>query len=116
AECEVTAHAAFLSSSFGASVTSFNYRPYAANPAPGIDLIPFPPASSSGSVYGLVNAPPVSNDVLSIAGGVPGAAMATKYADTVTNPNPKIASIYAPASMTHPSITLLDGWNIEDLR
>jgi hypothetical protein len=45
--------------------------------------------------------------------------MAAKYEDTVTNPNPKIASIYAPSSLpgseAHPMATLVDGFRIQSL-
>jgi hypothetical protein len=109
-----------LAGSLGASLVSGDYSLYAANPATGIELFSFPPVSPSGKTYGLVNAAPVSNEVLSLNLALPGVVMASKYPDTGINPNPKVASIYAPSTLPnnlmHPSVTLLDGWNIEDLR
>jgi len=102
---------------FGADLASGDYRSYAGNTNDIVDLIPNTPTATNGNIYGVANNCGSSNDVLKLSGTF-GAAMAAKYADTGTNPNPKIASIYAPSSLpgtAHPMVTLVDGWRISSL-
>ncbi|MBI1795712.1 MAG: T9SS type A sorting domain-containing protein, partial [Candidatus Eisenbacteria bacterium] len=67
-------------------------------------------------IYGVLSNCNIQNDVLTLQGTF-GAAMAAKYENSATNPNPKIASIYAPATGggAHPHISLVDGFRIQSL-
>ena len=110
-------HPTFTTTFFGAQLASGDYRGYAQNTTDNLDLTPFPPTVTDGSLYGVNNNCRTANDVLSLAGGV-GAVVAARYADSPVGPNPKIASIYAPSSLpaaTHPMITLVNGWRISSL-
>lgn len=117
AEAEFIDHPAFLAATFNASFVADDYRFYSVNAATATSLIPSAPFAPPGRLYGVVNVPPVTNEVLGIGGGALATVMAAKYADTGFNPNPKIASLYTPnaAGPPHDWISLLSGWNIEDL-
>jgi hypothetical protein len=101
---------------FGVGLVSSNYRTYAGNTDDIIDLIANAPIVTNGNLYSIPNTCVNSSSVLSTAGTF-GAAMAARYPDTPTNPNPKIAAVYAPSSLpatTHPMVTLVSGWRISD--
>ncbi|MBI1797015.1 MAG: hypothetical protein HYR74_08185, partial [Candidatus Eisenbacteria bacterium] len=110
------AHSTFPPTYFGASVASGDYRSYAANTKDIVDLIANAPVVTNGEIYGVLNNCITQNDVLTLQGTF-GAAMAAKYEDSATNPNPKIASIYAPPTPggTHPHVSLVDGWRISSI-
>ena len=77
-----------------------------------------PPEAGSPRTYGVLSSCVVTDDVLTLAGTF-GAAMGAKYEDSGTNPNPKIAEVYAPSSLPgtsdHPMLTIVDGFRIQDL-
>jgi hypothetical protein len=115
----------FVKSVFGAGLASGNYRSYAGNSNDIPDLLVFAPVHAPiapnvapTGPYGVLSSCVINNDVLTLSGTF-GAAMAAKYEDTGTNPNPKIASIYAPSSLPgtsdHPMVTLVDGFRIQSL-
>jgi hypothetical protein len=111
------AHPLFPPTYFGSGVASGDYRAFAGNTTDIVDLTPFVPIVTDGSKYSVLSSCVITNDVLTLSGAF-GAAMAAKYPDTGTNPNPKIASIYAPSSLpgtTHPMVTLVDGYRIQSL-
>jgi hypothetical protein len=118
-------HPTFPTTYFGAGLASGSYRIYAGNSNDIPDLItfapvhaPVPPASGPPMTYGVLSSCVITDDVLSLSGTF-GAAMAAKYEDSGTNPNPKIASIYAPSSLPatsdHPRLTIVDGFRISSL-
>jgi hypothetical protein len=114
----VAGHPTFPPTFFGAGLASGDYRAFAANTNDIPDLIPNPAAGvvTNGSIYGVLSSCVIQNDVLTTQGTF-GAIMASKYEDSSTNPNPKIASIYAPATAggTHPHVSLVDGFRIQSL-
>jgi flagellar hook capping protein FlgD len=110
-------HPTFPTTYFGAGLASGDYRSYAGNTRDIIDLIPNAPIVTNGDIYGVLSNCNITDDVLSLSGSF-GAAVAAKYEDSATNPNPKISTIYAPSSLpgtTHPMVTLVDGFRIQSL-
>jgi hypothetical protein len=109
-------HPTFPPTFFGAGLASGDYRSYAANLNDIPDLTPNAPVNPSGAVYGVLSNCNIQNDVLTLQGTF-GAIQAAKYENSTTNPNPKIASIYAPATPggAHPHISLVDGFRIQSL-
>jgi hypothetical protein len=112
-------HPTFTPTFFGAGLVSGDYRAYAANSNDIPDLIPNAAAGvvTNGSIYGVLSSCVIQNDVLSLQGTF-GAIEAARYENSSTNPNPKIASIYAPSTApggVHPQITLVDGYRIQSI-
>jgi len=111
-------HPGFTQSFFGAGLASGDYRSFAGNTNDIVDLIPNAPIVTNGNRYSVLSTCLIRNDVLTVAGTF-GAAMAAKYADTGTGPNPKIASIYAPSTYPnttdHEAVTLVEGFRIQSL-
>jgi hypothetical protein len=108
------AHAGFVEGLFGASLRSGDYRAFAANANDVVDLTPNSPIATDGSRYSVVSNCFIDNDVLN-AVGVLGSAMAAKYADSSTETNPKIASVYAPSTYPaagHEAVTLVEGFRL----
>jgi hypothetical protein len=103
---------------FGAGLANGIYRSYANNTTDIVDLIPNAPVFLDGSRYGVLSNCTINNDVLTLQGTF-GAAVSAKYPDTPTNPNPKIASVYAPStfpgSADHEAVTLVEGFRIQSL-
>jgi hypothetical protein len=121
----LSGHPTFPTTYFGAGLASGDYRSYAGNTNDIPDLLVFSPihAPVAPNVtplgpYGVLSSCVITDDVLTLSGSF-GAAMAAKYEDTGTNPNPKIASIYAPSSLPgtndHPMVTLVDGFRVQSL-
>src|SRR5262245_17443297 len=88
-------HPTFPPTFFGAGLASGDYRSYAANTNDIVDLVVFPPVFTSGAIYGVLSSCTIQDDVLTLQGTF-GAAVASRYENSSTNPNPKIASIYTP--------------------
>jgi hypothetical protein len=109
-------HPTFPPTFFGAGLASGDYRSYAANTNDIPDLTYNAPVVTNGSIYGVLSNCNIQNDVLTLQGTF-GAAMAGKYENSTTNPNPKIASIYAPATPggAHSHVSLVDGYRIQSL-
>jgi hypothetical protein len=114
------AHPTFPPTYFGAGLASGDYRAFAGNTDDIVVLTPFAPILSPATPYGVLSSCAINNDVMTLASplGTATPATSSKYPDTGTNPNPKIASVYVPSSLPgeeHPMITLVDGFRIQSL-
>jgi len=110
-------HPTFPTTYFGSGLASGDYRGTSGNSIDIVDLTPFAPVHNTLNKYSVNNVCTITNDQLSLSGAF-GATMVSKYPDTGTGANPKIASIYAPSSLpgsAHPMMTLVDGFRITSL-
>jgi hypothetical protein len=109
-----TVHPALLTNNFAVSGSAGMYRIASGNVSACVDL-GVDPALHGGrpDVYGMRNACGSYPDVLAANALVPGARCAAWYRDAGF---PDFcASVYAPSNAVHPYVTLLDGWDIDDL-
>jgi len=111
-------HPTFAPTFFGANLVSNDYRSFAGNTTDIVDLVPNAPIVTNGNLYSVLSSCVIQNDVLTTTGTF-GAAMAARYANSGTGPNPKIASVYAPSTFpsntNHEGITLVEGFRIQSL-
>jgi len=120
AESEATGHPTFLSSEFGTSLTAPNHQVFTGTPMKYLDITLDPPLGVLGNEFGVINSPSVSNDVLGLATG--SAIAVSRYGDHPAGGSPtyvSAAAVLVPSSLPsagHASVTLLNGWNIEDMR
>ncbi len=113
AQSEDAAHPVFPATFLGAFLRDPDYRVFSGNTATDAELLPdvFPFTNT----YRVVNATPVSNDVLDVNAAVVTALAAGEY-EPVGALAPYFASVFTGMSPPRNFATLLDGWNIEDLR
>ncbi|MFI5370918.1 MAG: hypothetical protein ACHQ52_05105 [Candidatus Eisenbacteria bacterium] len=109
-------HPGFLGSYFGATLRSGDFRALTGSATPVVDLVPDPLLDVSGRVYGLGNSCTLDNDVLDLAPGTPGAAIASRLQDpgAAGSPPPWINGVWAPASATHPHRSLFEAWRLRN--
>ena len=110
------AHGELLSNYFALSLRDSSYRSLSGNTSDVADLIPTSVVSPNGDVFGVGNGISSSNDVFNVNAAVPGATPGSYYQSAGYPANaPYVASVYAPSSLRHPFVTLVDGWDIEQL-
>jgi hypothetical protein len=111
------AHDTFLNTKLGVALRDPSYYGLSLNTAVYPDLIPSSVINTSGVRYSIWNSCQLTYDVLTPI-GVVGAVTATTYANAglgCTTGTPCIAGVYTPNSPTHAGVTLVDGWNMENL-
>ena len=94
-----------------------NYRGYSANAKQVADLIynAGPGQQGEGDIYGVRNQCTYTLDVLDLSTGLTETVSAADYENTGVN-GPYPASAYKPATALRPWISLMDTWNMFNLR
>jgi hypothetical protein len=109
-------HPGFLAGFFGASLRSGDYRRLTGSTTTVVDLVPDPLLDASGEIYGLRNSCTLDDDVLGLAPGVPGAAIAAQLSDpSSTAAPPLIDAVWTPDSPSHPHRSLFEAWRLRNV-
>jgi hypothetical protein len=109
------AHTTLLQTYLATVLRDGSYQAVSGNTNDVADLLPTSIIAAGDDIYGVQNSCVWSNDLLSVNTAVPGATAASYYQNYGPN-GPYVASVYAPSSVSHPYVTLVDGWEIDHLR
>jgi hypothetical protein len=104
----------FLTDTFGSDLTSGNYKAYSNSPAFSIGFLPTAPWAHPGRVYGFNFTCLTLPDLLAVIPTVDGANEAAQYQNF--GPAPWTSSVYRPTSGTRDFRTLIDGFDLANLR
>jgi len=109
-------HGTLLTTNFALSLRDPSYQSISQNLNDMADLLPTSVVTGGrADVFGTQNTCTFSNDTYNVNAAVPGATVGTYYQNVGSN-GPYVASVYAPSTVSHPYITLVDGWEIRHLR
>ncbi|MBI5711294.1 MAG: hypothetical protein HZC42_13500 [Candidatus Eisenbacteria bacterium] len=112
------AHLTLLSTYLALSLRDPSYQSVSGNLNDVADLLPTSVVDLDGDVFGVRNNCLFSNDIYLVNGAVSGATVGSYYQSAgvpIPGAAPFIASVYAPSTVSHPYVTLVDGWEIEHL-
>ncbi len=109
------AHLSFLTDNLATFLRDPSYYSLSGAAVLDPDLLPTTVIAPGGMRYGIRNSCASSNDVLEVNTGVPGATVASHYENLGGN-GPYVAGVYAPSSPSHPYVTLVDGFDLKNLR
>jgi hypothetical protein len=105
----------FLTDNFGSDLTATNYKNFSSLAVPQtVGFLPTAPWAHPGRVYGFNNICLVLADVLAVIPTVDGAAEGSQYQNV--GPGPFTASVYRPTGATRDFRTLIDGFDLSNLR
>jgi len=105
----------FLENDFGSDLTATNYKLFSTLQIPQtVGFLPTAPWAHPGRVYGFNNVCVVLADVLQTVPTVNGATEGAQYQNS--GPGPYTASIYRPTGASRDYRTLIDGFDISNLR
>jgi hypothetical protein len=111
----VPSHGTLLQQYLAASLRASSYNALADGGEGMIDLLPTGIVDGTGTILGVRNGCDLPNDVLDVNASIPGAAVAAYYENRGSQ-GPFAASVYAPASVSRPFVSLLNGFDIDRLR
>jgi hypothetical protein len=109
------AHTAFLTNYLAVSLRDPSYYALSGSTVRFPDLIPTSVINSTGTLYSVENSCLWTNDVLDVNAGVFGATAATYY-QNLGAAGAYVSGVYAPSSTSHPYVSLLDGFDMFNLR
>ena len=104
----------FLTDNFGSDLTSGNYKAFSGTALTTVGFLPTAPWAHPGRVYGFQHNCLILADVLAVVPTVDGAAEGAQYQNL--GPGPYTASVYRPTGATRDFRTLIDGFDISNLR
>jgi hypothetical protein len=105
----------FVSDNFGSDLTSTNFKNFSSLAVPQtVGFLPTAPWAHPGRVYGFNNICLILADVLDVIPTVDGATEGSQYQNV--GPGPFTASVYRPTGATRDFRTLIDGFDLSNLR
>ncbi|MEP7027898.1 MAG: hypothetical protein ABI960_04815, partial [Candidatus Eisenbacteria bacterium] len=104
----------FLTDNFGSDLTSGNYKAFSGSASSTVGFLPTASWAHPGRVYGFNHSCLILADVLAVIPTVDGAAEGAQYQNL--GPGPYTASVYRPTSGTRDYRTLIDGFDLSNLR
>jgi hypothetical protein len=109
------AHDAFLANDLACYLRDPSYYALSGSVVRFPDLIPKSVITATNWIFSVENTCHTGSDVLDVNTGVPGATTASQY-QNLGGAGPYVSGVYAPSSAGHPYVSLVDGWDIGDMR
>jgi len=104
----------FLTDNFGSDLTSGNYKAFSGTALTTVGFLPTAPWAHPGRVYGFQHNCLILADVLAVVPTVVDATEGAQYQNL--GPGPFTASVYRPTGAGRDYRTLIDGFDISNLR